>query len=242
MNDLSKKKRPSGTVCLFWAHPLMRSDFCRLLSGNGLKVFDRRLGIPWDGVEVPLPRAGVYVLEALSDFDETRAIVARFLARRPLAKFVVVAERFDQNAAFTLLRLGVKGLLRYDEASTHVRKAIHEVLHDGFWVPRSVLSRFIDSTVRALNPIDPRLLTAQSSLSRRENEVCGLVLENLSNREIASRLAVSERTAKFHVANVLAKYGLKRRTELVLLSYSQGRDRAMLTRSPRPRATAARTS
>ena len=242
MNGLSKKKRPSGTVCLFWAHPLMRSDFCRLLSGNGLKVFDRRLEIPWDG-EMPLPRAGVYVLEALSDFDATRAIVARFLARRPLAKFVVVAERFDQSAAFTLLRLGVKGLLRYDEAVTHVQKAIQEVLHDGFWVPRSLLSRFIDSTVRALNPIDPRLLTAQSSLSRRENEVCGLVLENLSNREIASRLAVSERTAKFHVANVLAKYGLKRRTELVLLSYSQGRERAVPVRSPRPRTTTAvRTS
>jgi len=58
-------------------------------------------------------------------------------------------------------------------------------------------------------------------------------MENLSNREIASRLKVSERTAKFHVANLLAKYGLKRRSDLVVLSYTQARGHNGL-RSHRP--------
>ena len=232
-------------MCLCWAHPLMLSDFRRLLSGNGLRVLDRRLSTASAEARTPrLPRAGVYVIEALPDFELTRAIVHRLLDHPPLPRVLVVAERFDQASAFALLRLGVKGLLKYDEAPAHLRRAVKEVLRDGFWVPRSMLSRFIDSAVRELNPVDPRLLTVSASLSRREHEVCGLLLENLSNREIASRLSVSERTAKFHVANLLAKYGLKRRTELVLLNLSHGRERTISLGLPIPRsrATAARTS
>jgi DNA-binding NarL/FixJ family response regulator len=45
-------------------------------------------------------------------------------------------------------------------------------------------------------------------------------MENLSNKEIAVRLNVSERTAKFHVSNLLGKHGVKRRADLILLSFS----------------------
>jgi DNA-binding CsgD family transcriptional regulator len=47
------------------------------------------------------------------------------------------------------------------------------------------------------------------------------LLENFSNKEIAKRLRISERTAKFHVSNVLAKYGVRRRADLILLSYTE---------------------
>jgi DNA-binding CsgD family transcriptional regulator len=60
-------------------------------------------------------------------------------------------------------------------------------------------------------------------LSRREREVYDLLLENLSNKEIAKRLNVSERTAKFHVSNLLSKFQVKRRSDLLLLSFSESR-------------------
>ncbi len=47
------------------------------------------------------------------------------------------------------------------------------------------------------------------------------LLENLSNKEIAAKLNMSERTAKFHVSNLLAKYGVRRRADLILLTYTQ---------------------
>ncbi len=58
-------------------------------------------------------------------------------------------------------------------------------------------------------------------LSRREKEVMEALLENLSNKEIASKLNMSERTAKFHVSNLLAKYGVRRRADLILLTFMQ---------------------
>jgi DNA-binding CsgD family transcriptional regulator len=53
-----------------------------------------------------------------------------------------------------------------------------------------------------------------SSLSEREREVARLVAEGNSNREIADRLVVSPKTVERHVTNILAKLGVRNRTEL----------------------------
>jgi DNA-binding CsgD family transcriptional regulator len=50
------------------------------------------------------------------------------------------------------------------------------------------------------------------------------LLENLSNKEIADRLHISERTAKFHVSNLLAKFRLRRRQDLILHCLGQAGD------------------
>jgi DNA-binding CsgD family transcriptional regulator len=57
---------------------------------------------------------------------------------------------------------------------------------------------------------------AADPLSRREREVADLVVQALSNREIAARLVVSERTVESHVRSILGKLGCANRTELVV--------------------------
>jgi DNA-binding CsgD family transcriptional regulator len=52
-------------------------------------------------------------------------------------------------------------------------------------------------------------------LSRREVDVALCCAQGLTNAEIGSRLAVSEQTVKFHLRNIFAKVGVKRRAELV---------------------------
>ena len=53
-------------------------------------------------------------------------------------------------------------------------------------------------------------------LTEREREVLALVAEGQSNKEIAQSLKVTERTAEFHVSNVLGKLGLTSRVEAVV--------------------------
>ena len=52
-------------------------------------------------------------------------------------------------------------------------------------------------------------------------EVLAGLLENLANKEVADRLHISERTVKFHVSNLLAKFGVRRRADLILLCYQR---------------------
>jgi DNA-binding CsgD family transcriptional regulator len=60
-----------------------------------------------------------------------------------------------------------------------------------------------------------KAVTMPVALSRREEEVLGGVLQSLANKEIASSLNLSERTVKFHVSALLAKFGVRGRMELV---------------------------
>jgi DNA-binding NarL/FixJ family response regulator len=52
-------------------------------------------------------------------------------------------------------------------------------------------------------------------LSPRERDVFPLILDGLTNKEIAGRLGISERTAKFHVSSILRKCGVTSRLELL---------------------------
>ncbi len=219
MHKVSGNRRTA--VCLFCVHPLLLSEFERLLSGHGFRVLGRRVEpdrMP-DPQRLSLPRASVYGVEAHAHRPVTAALVAAILGRHPAARLLVVGEKFTESNAFPLLRLGTKGLLKYSEVAAHLPRALREVAQGGFWVPRALLSRFVDFTRDAVRR--PRAVPNAAQLSRRERQVAELLLENFSNKEIASKLNISERTAKFHVSNLLAKYGVKRRGSVILLSFAQ---------------------
>ena len=91
----------------------------------------------------------------------------------------------------------------------------------GYWVERQLLSRFMDSRGhrsrrRLAKALSPRL-------SPREREVLKCLLANLSNKDIARKLNISERTAKFHVSNLLTKFDVKRRADLIMLQFQDQR-------------------
>jgi two-component system, NarL family, response regulator YdfI len=64
--------------------------------------------------------------------------------------------------------------------------------------------------------------TLAEALTPREIEVLRLLAEGLGNKEIASRLGVSEHTVKFHVASIMGKLGAASRTEAVMLGIRHG--------------------
>ena len=93
-------------------------------------------------------------------------------------------------------------------APTHARIAARALRALGVRTWRRTTSGAADSTT-GMDPL--------SVLSGREREVAGLVANGQSNREIAALLDISPKTVERHLTNVLAKVGLRNRTELATL-------------------------
>lgn len=60
-----------------------------------------------------------------------------------------------------------------------------------------------------------------NDISRGEKKIADLVFEGLSNREIAAKLEISEKTVKFHLTNIFRKTGLKSRSLLIAEYYKE---------------------
>jgi DNA-binding NarL/FixJ family response regulator len=217
----TKRANPKLTVCILSPHPLVLSEFERLLAKSPLKVISQQLEstLAPDLRNFEPPKAQVYVVDAHAARQATGALLTNLLERYPEARLIVVGEQHNEANSYSLLRLGVKGLLTYVEARDQLIRALPLVAEGGFWVPRSVLSGFVDSI---LSGQGRRLKTdSVTNLSRREQEVLDKLLENLSNKEIASMLNIAERTVKFHVSNLLSKFGVRRRADLILLTFQR---------------------
>ena len=62
----------------------------------------------------------------------------------------------------------------------------------------------------------PAVRTAENKLTRRELEVSSLIADGLTNREIAERLVLSERTVEAHIANIFGKIDASSRSQVAI--------------------------
>jgi DNA-binding NarL/FixJ family response regulator len=212
-----RRRTPSRrlSVCVFSAHPLVLEEFCALLPSA--RVLRRDMDQSLLAARPAPPRARVYVLDAAAPRPLLHALLADLRSKAPSAQQLVVAQKFSESDALAYLRLGVRGLLTYSAVHDQLARAVEAVAAGGFWVPRAWLSRFVDAILsRSGTRRSAAVVAGRARLSPREQQVLDALLENLANKEIASRLNVSERTIKFHVSNVLAKFAVRRRADLIL--------------------------
>jgi len=220
---MSSNSRPHRLkVCLLSPHPLVRSEFERVLPEKAFQISFRQLtsSSPSEIRQMAIPKSPVYVIDGQASMQVVHALIEGILERHPKARVLVLASKHTDSGTFEFLRLGVKGLLAYGQATKQWQDALPLVAAGGYWVPRAVLSRFVESIIGSRKPAASRNHTP-GTLSRREREVLDSLLRNLSNKEIASQLNISERTVKFHVSNLLAKHNVRRRADLIVMRFQE---------------------
>jgi DNA-binding NarL/FixJ family response regulator len=127
---------------------------------------------------------------------------------------VLVLTTFDDDEYVTqALRCGAKGYLLKDTPSTELADAIRAI-HRGYtqFGPGLMEKAFSSAPVVEEPP------EAFTQLTPREQEVLQLIATGCSNREIAEKLYISERTVKNHVNSVLRRLNLRDRTQVAILA------------------------
>jgi len=197
------------------SHLLGVSDIERVLSAQ--PAFASRLcphvSTEAEALRTPnFPR--VFLLDGCSIVVPLGPLSSRLRANSPGSKFLALLAP-EQNGEAEMIRLfhwGIDGMLVLDEEwKSELPKAIVALLSNRLWVPSEVLLAFV-KVMKTL--LDRQLLPGQS-LTARESQVLQLLFRSFTNKEIACGLNISERTAKFHVCNVLNKLGLDNRRHFI---------------------------
>jgi DNA-binding NarL/FixJ family response regulator len=158
--------------------------------------------------------ARLFLLDACSLRMDLGPLAERCRMSSPGSKFIALLPPSDSNRGeeIRLFYWGIDGFVELSETwRTELPQAIRSVLGGQYWVRPEILAAF----VRHAQVLEQARLLRGNSLTAREGQILRLLLRHLTNREIARQLRISERTVKFHVSHVLAKFGLDDRRGLL---------------------------
>ncbi|HEX4724677.1 MAG TPA: response regulator transcription factor [Pseudonocardiaceae bacterium] len=132
-------------------------------------------------------------------------------------KCLVLTAFDDEPALVAAIEAGVSGYLLKQVRGQDLVTAVREVAAGRSLLDPVTTARVLDRIRRGNDdPLD--------ALTERERHVLDLIGEGLSNREIAQRLFLAEKTVKNYVTSVLAKLGMQRRAQAIALIARRARD------------------
>jgi len=137
-------------------------------------------------------------------------VLDRLPKASPGTHAVVLTGRLEREFEERALRAGARGFLHKDSSVEHILSAIRAVAGGEVWASRRGFSRLLSSGSPSADPFE--------SLTPREGEVLGLLGRGMMNREIASKMNVSEKTVASHIAAVVGKLGVRGRVDAALMA------------------------
>ena len=196
-------------------HPMLREGLVAVLGTQ--PDFDV-VGEAADGAEVvrlaERLRPDVILLDLeMPDVDGVAAL-ERLKESGSEARAIIFTAYDTDRRILSALRAGARGYLLKGASRREIFEAVR-IVHSG----GSLLGP--DVTTTLLRHVE-RDEGDHDTLTPRELEVLRLVAQGLSNRAMAERLFVTERTIKFHVSSLLSKLGAENRTEAVSIAVRRG--------------------
>lgn len=146
-------------------------------------------------------------LPGMSGIEAVRELAPRL----PDTRIVMLTVSTDRRDLLDAIRHGAVGYLTKDLSGDALRRAVQGLRRGDLAMSRVHAAQVLEHLQRGTPVGSADTLTAL--LSSRETEVLRLLSDGLTDREIASALAISPRTVESHVSNVLRKLGVRNRAE-----------------------------
>ncbi|HQZ90052.1 MAG TPA: response regulator transcription factor [Thermomicrobiales bacterium] len=202
-------------------HALFRESLGNLLSyrgrfnvvgdaGTGEEAIQMAIELNPDVVLMDINMPGIDGIEA------TRHIKALL----PDIRIVMLTVFDDEDRLFEAIRAGAQGYLLKSIRSQELVDQLDGLSRGEAAISRRMAARILDE-FRSLDR-QAAIIEPEGGLSARETQVLELVVDRLSNKEIAERLSISEHTVKNHLKNILAKLQLSNRRQAAAYAVARG--------------------
>jgi DNA-binding NarL/FixJ family response regulator len=152
--------------------------------------------------------------------EATRRITSRW----PQVQVLVLTTYDDDDLVFQSIEAGASGYLLKDVGGDALAEAVRAAGRGESPLQPSVARKVLRRLrLNRLQPAGPEpSAPEEAALTGREMEVLGLLGTGATNREIAERLALTEGTVKNYISSLLAKTGLRDRTQAALYAVRRG--------------------
>ena len=199
-------------------HPVVRFGLVSLLEAQaGIEVVAEAKNCSDCCRAVQDHRPDIVVLDLeMGDCQGVEAL-ERLQDTHPEVRVLVYTTHDEEWLVTDAVKVGVHGFVRKDAPRGYVVEAVRAVANGMFFLDPQITSKVVGKVGRR-----NERRRSDRNLSQRETDVLRLVAEGLRNKEISSRLFISERTVKFHMSSLMGKLGAGNRTEAVRIAMQNG--------------------
>lgn len=197
------ESKPLGFIWIDCPYPLAAIGLARILESEARVHVGRE---PLEGEEPSVAIFGTGGVEGLLEG------VKRMRKQSSDALILVFGLYLDLAAARTALRAGARGYLHSGMEPEQIIRAVKIAMEGQIVAPRQLLEYLISNE----DPADLNILSA------RQREILELVVEGLSNAQVAQKLFLTESTVKQHLRATYKALGVRNRTEAANLFRNDG--------------------
>ena len=208
--------RKAADVYLLAENRLLREALIRLLNKKSeVRVVGASPYSPSVYHDIVAAKPQIILLDAKGLGFSKAMLIATLRSALSNLRIVMVDMDSDENTFLGAIRAGVVGYVLKDASANEVAAAIRAVSTGKAVCPPSLCMTLFRSVAHQAVVPSQMPCGADLGLSRREQQIVELLRERLTNKEIASRLDLSEQTVKNHVHRILQKLGAPNRFSIV---------------------------
>ncbi|WP_197415845.1 response regulator transcription factor [Mycobacterium sp. IS-1742] len=197
------------TVFLVDDHEVVRRGLIDVLSAEpDLEVIGEAGSVSEALARIPALRPQVAVLDVRLPDGNGIELCRDLLSRLPDLRCLMLTSFTSDEAMVDAILAGASGYVVKDIRGMELAKAIKEVGAGRSLLDNRAAAALMVKLRGAAEHSDPL-----SALSDQERVLLGLLGEGLTNKQIAARMFLSEKTVKNYVSRLLAKLGVERRTQ-----------------------------
>lgn len=165
-------------------------------------------------MDIGLPNIdGIEATQRIKDFN-------------PDVKILIFTSRDSENDVFEAFKAGADGYIMKGATPEQTISAIKSVYEGVGWIDPSiakmVFSNLQKPSAKVVTEPEPKKSNNSYGLTERELDVLELMVEGLSNPQIADKLVITKATAKAHVHSILQKLCVSSRTQATVTAMKEG--------------------